>query len=309
MPSKGQMPFKSRAVGVAELIRPHNVAASCLAALAGAAVASGSLGALIAPGYAAKVALAVLVVALVSAAGYVINDYFDVDIDSINKPWRPIPSGRVPAKAAYALALTLFTIGTALSALIGPLCFTLALLNSILLYAYSAKVKRTGLPGNMLVAFSSFCSILYGGLACAEAAGNPVIAAPSLIPAAYAFLLILGREIVKTVEDVKGDAACGARTLPVIMGVRGAVIVADALLAIVVAISVLPLVFLGYGLAYAVLALLGVDAIAVWTAVKLTKACSIGEEEAIAQAAKARSALKVALFLGILAFLFGATLP
>ncbi|MHC1575511.1 MAG: UbiA family prenyltransferase, partial [Candidatus Methanogasteraceae archaeon] len=74
---------------------------------------------------------------LITGAGNAINDYFDADIDAINKPMRPIPSGRVSRNAALYLSLLLFGLGIALAYTINIICFVIALANSLMLIVYA----------------------------------------------------------------------------------------------------------------------------------------------------------------------------
>ena len=142
--------------------------------------------------------LATIVTMLVGAGGNIVNDYFDRFIDAVNKPWRPIPSGIISPLTAHIASIGFMITGIALSILLPFPCFIIAVIASLLLYEYSHWIKRTGIPGNIVIALLSGLSILYGGFA----AGNPEA---SILPSLYAFLLIFGREIYKGIEDVEGD--------------------------------------------------------------------------------------------------------
>lgn len=274
--------------GFAELVRPHNLLVSSFTTLIGVVSVSGRLDPY------ALVPIAVVI--LVGAGGYVINDYFDYEVDRLNKPYRPIPSGRVSREEALVLALILFVSGVALSILPGPVSFAYAFLNAILVFLYSYKIKEFGLLGNVTVAFSGASTIIYGGLAIAEHASALDSAVKVTVPSLYAFLLLLGREIVKTIEDVEADAARGVKSLPRILGVPAAARIASGILLGVVALSLLPLL-MGYGIAYAVLA--GATDVLIIVSVKEV----LLSRDKIAASRKARSLLKLALLTGALAFL------
>lgn len=274
--------------GFAELMRPHNLLVSGFTTLIGIVSVAGHLD--------PYAAVPVTVVVLVAAGGYVINDYFDYEVDRVNKPHRPIPSGRVSRGEALGLALGLFVGGVAVSVLPGLVSFLYALLNAFLMFMYSYKIKEYGLPGNLAVAFSGASTIIYGGLAIAEHAGALASVARAAVPSLYAFLLLLGREIVKTIEDVEADAARGVRSLPRMLGVPAAAKVASGILLSVVAISLLP-ILLGYGMVYAVLAG-ATDALIIAS----VKEVLLGKDKIVASG-KARSLLKLALLTGALAFL------
>jgi geranylgeranylglycerol-phosphate geranylgeranyltransferase len=288
-------------LAILELLRLHNVAVTFATTFAGFAlaymVAGGSsvLSAVSEPYY----WIAAAIVALVAAGGYAINDYYDISIDAVNKPWRPIPSGRVTPREARILALTLMGTGVCVAMLVGPLSTLYALAAAVLLHEYSRWIKRSGFWGNVVVAFNSASSIVFGGLVFCEASGRMEALPPVLLPAAYAFLLVLGREIVKGIEDYRGDMVGGVKSLAVILGPRRAAIIAATVLWLVVAVSPLPFVKGWYGLGYLILASL-VDLIAVYSSVVLLLA-----EDPVAIAEKARRALKIAFAFGGLAFILG----
>ncbi|MQK95647.1 UbiA family prenyltransferase, partial [Escherichia coli] len=84
--------------------------------------------------------LPIAVVVLIAAGGYVINDYYDAEIDLINKPFRPIPSGRVSKVEALILSLILMSLGIAFSYYVGLISFTYAVFNAVLLILYSRRL-------------------------------------------------------------------------------------------------------------------------------------------------------------------------
>lgn len=280
--------------GFAELVRPHNLLVSAFTTLIGVVSVSGGLD--------PYAVVPIAVVVLVAAGGYVINDYFDYEVDRLNKPYRPIPSGRVRRGEALGLALALFAGGVALAILPGPVSFAYAFLNAVLMFMYSYKIKELGLLGNITVAFSGASTIIYGGLAMAEHAASLGSVTKAVIPSLYAFLLLLGREIVKTIEDVEADAARGVKSLPRILGVQASAKVASGILLGVVALSLLP-VMMGYGIVYAILA--GVTDVLIIVSVKEV----LLSKDKIAAAGRARSLLKLALLTGALAFLLDPLTP
>jgi geranylgeranylglycerol-phosphate geranylgeranyltransferase len=226
------------------LIRPVNVL------IAAGAVLVGALSSGFGPG--GSVWLACVVAGLITAGGNVINDVCDVEIDRINKPRRPLPSGRVGRRSAAALGVILLLPGVGLSAALGwPGC-VVALLVALLLVAYSARLKGTVLWGNLAVSLAAGLAFVYGGLA----AGRPV---PALIPAAFAFLFHLGREILKDAQDVTGDRAGGARTLPAVAGVREALGWAGLFFILLIAASPVPFLAGWYSLPYVIVVVAGVD--------------------------------------------------
>ncbi len=289
--------------GIVELLRPHNLVVAALTTLIGYTVFVSAYW-LPLQSMLSIYAKAASIVVLVAAGGYVINDYYDVETDAVVKPWRPIPSGRVSRPVAAALAWGLIAAGLAVAATMGFLVFVFVAVNTLLVYEYSRWIKRTGFIGNIVVAFNSAASIVLGGLAPAAVSGLP-LPIVVLVPAAIAFILVLGREIVKGIEDYEGDLKACYMTLAVRLGPRRAARIAALILTIVVALSPLPLILAPYTLVYAALAA-AVDIMVAYTITVLLKTQS--DREAIHVAPRLRSVLKVSFLLGALAFLLGVPL-
>jgi geranylgeranylglycerol-phosphate geranylgeranyltransferase len=228
---------------------------------------------------------------LIGCYGNVINDIYDIEIDRVNKPWRPLPSGRIRLESARYFSLICLLTGLALSLLIGYILFIIALSASTLLYMYSRSVKKTGLPGNLLIALLSLLVIVYGGIASI----NPLM---GLYPGVYAFLIILGREVLKGLEDIKGDRRHGVQTIAARYGVRKALFTATVILSIVIFISPFPYVFLGMNIYYILIALLGVDLPIVYALYRVFS-------DPIRNAWLSTRILKIPLLAGLLAFLLG----
>jgi geranylgeranylglycerol-phosphate geranylgeranyltransferase len=220
-------------------IRPVNCLMAAFAALIGILVSKTTLAyGVIGPSF-----LVFVAVFLVAAGGNVINDYFDVAIDRVNKPRRALPSGRITRPAALLYAITLSLFGVAVSLFINPICLGLATLNAVLLVLYSWKLKRSVLIGNLLVGYLTGSVFLFGGAAVSA------VFLPGLLFLS-AMLAITSREIVKDVEDLPGDKRAGASTLPIRYGVAASLAAATLFMLVAVAISPLPFVISALGSAY-----------------------------------------------------------
>ncbi len=176
------------------------------------------------------------VVFMITGAGNAINDYFDVDIDRINKPERPIPSGKISLRTALYFSLALFVMGTILAASINMICGAIALVNSILLIYYASNLKRTALFGNIAVGYLTGSTFLFGGAVFFENAGINGVFVLFLL----ATLATIAREIVKDIEDIEGDREDGARTLPILIGSQKAAYLASLIGFVAVLASPLP---------------------------------------------------------------------
>jgi len=179
--------------------------------------------------------LVFLVGFLVTGGGNAINDYFDVDIDAMNKPWRPITSGKVKLPHALYFSLILFALGTAMAFVINSVCMAIALVNSLLLIYYAKTLKRTVLVGNIAVAYLTGSTFLFGG----AVFGLEGVEALSVL-FLLATLATVAREIVKNIEDIEGDRKDGAITLPIKIGARRSAYIAAFIGFIAVLLSPLP---------------------------------------------------------------------
>ena len=158
-----------------------------------------------------NILLAATSASLVAAAGYAFNDVVDLNIDRLNRPARPLPAGRLSLKTATLGAQFLALLGLFMAWWLNP---TLGFFASVVagsLFLYSVYLKVKPLWGNLMVAVLAASAFPYGALA----AG---IWGRSWIPALFAFLFHLGREIVKDLEDLEGDRRNGAQTLPIQWG-------------------------------------------------------------------------------------------
>ena len=215
--------------GLLSLTRPVNSAVAGLAALLGYIVATGTL---------TPLSLVLFpIVALITAAGNAWNDLCDLAIDRINRPDRPLPSGRVTPGAAGSLAGFLFAAGLFLAIPAGLPCVLIAVANSLLLLAYARALKRTALWGNVAVSYLSASIYPFGGALAGIGAMER-----TLPLAGITFLAMLSRELLKDAEDVAGDRAAGARTIPIAAGVKKTAVAAYACALAAIAVSLLPVV-------------------------------------------------------------------
>jgi geranylgeranylglycerol-phosphate geranylgeranyltransferase len=223
------------------------------------------------------------VVFMVTGAGNAVNDYFDREIDAINRPDRPVPSGRVTPRQALMWSLALFTAGCVLASLVNSLCFGIAAVNSILLYFYARNLKTTPLMGNICVAYLTGSTFLFGGAVYGYAG---MISA--IVPFWLSSLATMSREIMKDVEDVEGDSKVGARTLPILVGDKVSGILAAIFAIVAVGLSYQP----SFGTAYLVVIALA-DVFLLGSVWKIIKKDASGSQRA----------LKLGMTVALLAFL------
>lgn len=195
------------------------------------------------------------------SAGNAINDYCDYEIDRINRPRRPLPSGRIRRRDALIFAILLVIIGIWLGTLINRNATGFAILVSIALASYAFWLKRMPLIGNLVVSGLTGVTFVAGGVAIDSVQAT-------LIPAIFAFLFTTAREIVKDLEDVEGDLKNDVKTLA-ILNPKLAKKIAIGFMASVVLFSPIPYLFGWYSWHYLVVVVPGVDLVLVALAIRL----------------------------------------
>jgi geranylgeranylglycerol-phosphate geranylgeranyltransferase len=278
------------ASGYLRITRPVNACVAGLATILGYLVAGRVPGPEVIP--------LILTVILVTAAGNTINDYYDATIDRVNRPDRPIPRAEVSPRGAYVLACILFALGILATFAANLLCTTIAVFNSLLLIGYAAVLKRVPLAGNVAVAYLSGSIFLFGG----ALAGLTGFFA-NLVLAAITTFSMLAREILKAAEDVKGDMVGGARTLPMVIGIRSSVVIAITAAVTACALALSPLVQ-GWGTTY--LALMVPAVLFILLSVLRARGCSSPECVRLSGATRW---LKIGMFLALAVLLAASLYP
>ncbi len=161
----------------------------------------------------------VLTTIMIAAAGYIINDYYDQKIDMVNRP-KKVVVGVILKRRLALISHTLLNFGAiGLAFLVDPLIALVHFLSAFGLWFYSNHLRRLPFLGNLTI------GLLTGMILLIVAIFFRVTDPMTLIYALFAFLVSFTREIIKDIEDVKGEAAFGCSTIPVIWGIRGAKIV------------------------------------------------------------------------------------
>jgi len=176
---------------------------------------------------------------MITAASMAINDYYDREIDAINEPNRPIPSGIIKPKEALVFSFILTMMGFAAAYLTNStnlICLLTAVISWAISVTYVTVGKRTGLLGNFLVSLCVAISLLYGSLAVINWIESNVFIFASMF-----FLSNTGREITKGIVDVKGDEMQNIKTLAVRFGEKKAAVAAASFYLSAVLLSPIPL--------------------------------------------------------------------
>ena len=200
------------------------------------------------------------------SAGNAINDYCDYNIDQINRPQRPLPSGRIRRGNALIFAIILVAIGIWLGTLINRNATAIALLVFLALASYARWLKRTPFVGNLVVSGLTALTFISGGVAIDSIQGT-------LIPAIFAFLFTTAREIIKDLEDTEGDLKNSVKTLA-ILNPQLAVQTAIGFMVLVILFSPAPYLFAGYTGYYLFAVVLGVDCVLIGCVIRLLRDAS-----------------------------------
>jgi geranylgeranylglycerol-phosphate geranylgeranyltransferase len=265
-----------------EILRPWNAFMAVITII---------LMAIISGQFTFNVFLAGVVVFIATGAGNAINDYFDHKIDAINRPERPIPSGRIALKTAGIYSLVLFVLAITTGFIIGLLPGIIVLSSSILMVYYAYDLKSRCLIGNMSISFLTGLSFVFGGVV----VGELMI---SIYLGFFAFLMTMAREIVKDMEDMEGDAAEGATTLPIVYGKRVSAYFA-AFFMIFASISSPILYFLGiFNLIYLIILLISI-------VLFLSGAVSVLKDQSTENTHSVSKRIKIGMFIVFIGFALG----
>lgn len=151
---------------------------------------------------------------IIAAGGYIINDYYDIKIDYINRPEKVVVGKLIKRRIAITTHIVFSFFGVLIGLFINLLIGGINLIAAFLLWFYSNHLKRLPFVGNVVIAFLTALGLLVVVILYPK---NQLIV---FIYAMFAFFINLIREIIKDIEDWKGDQAFGCRTLPVVLGIR-----------------------------------------------------------------------------------------
>ena len=276
----------SKSYAFFRLTRPLNGLIAFISVILGALLAKGGINPL------DNVIVVAVAAFLLLSAGNALNDFCDVEADRINRPLRPIPSGQIKRRSALIFAIVLFVIGTGLGLYVGRLAFLVACMVSVLLALYTLRLRRLLLVGNILIGVLTGLTFISGGIAVG-------VIGRAIVPAIFAFLFTAGREVIKDIQDVKGDNMSGLPSLAVKWGQRRAMHVSFVFLALVIFASPWPYFLDIYSVYYLICVIFGVDLVLVYCMLALS--ISLTEKSA----ARVSTIMKFDIFVGLGAIYLG----
>ncbi|CUT04389.1 geranylgeranylglycerol-phosphate geranylgeranyltransferase [Candidatus Chrysopegis kryptomonas] len=279
------MSFK-KLYAVAKIMRPSNVLITGLTIFAGVLIFGDGNSNIL------KLALiAGIAGALIDAGGNIINDFFDVEIDRINKPERPIPSGLITRKSSLLIYFLTTISGLALTLFLNKLARGIALISTMIIFLYSFKLKRTPLFGNFTVAFMTGLAFIFAG----SVVNN---FKDTIFPFLFAFLINFPREIIKDIEDIEGDLKVGIKTFPIVAGIKASVAVSVVVLLLLLFLTFVPYLIKLYNHIFLILIFL-VDIGLIYVIVSLLK------DTSKLNLNKLSNLLKFEMLVGLFAIYFG----
>lgn len=272
-----------------KLIRPVNIVIILFAGFCGVIISAGD-------GYAlpdmTSAAILLLSAALIGASGNVINDLFDISADMINRPRRPIASGRVSRKNGYLFFLALSLSGVMCAFYLGPVQALMVSFSWAVIYLYSWKLKGVILIGNITVSFFTGFLFVYT----ASLNGNYKSA---VFPFLFAFLTNFIREIIKDTEDIKGDLLTGTITFPYKYGIRKAVLLSSGLAVLLIITTVIAFAVKIYSISFTIITMILINPLLVYF-IK-----SINLDYSLSNLRSKSGLLKLIMLLGVIAIIIG----
>lgn len=191
-----------------------------------------------------EVILAGIVAFLIVGGGNTLNDFFDYEIDKINKPNRPLPAGKISRSDVLMLSASLFLIGLGLAKSINKYCLIIGLINTLILIIYAKFSKRLLLISNLSISYLVASVFLFGAFSLSSDVGLEIHNMKLVIVLfASAFLMTFSREIMKDIEDLEGDSRAYSKTLPIRLGAKNARILAIFFGVVAIFISLIPIIF------------------------------------------------------------------
>ncbi len=239
-----------------------------------------------------KIFFAAISGGLTTAAGNVINDIFDFEIDKINRPDRPLPNKILSIRNASILFIVLSFFSLIISTLINPQAFVVNLFAMIILFLYSYKFKGIILLGNFFVAFLTGLAFIYGGIAVTNIR-------EAIIPSLFAFMINFIRELVKDMEDIEGDLKSGLISFPYKFGFSLSKKIITGLSILLIAATLYPFLLRIYNIEYFLIILVFVDPILIY----IIK--SIFKDDSQKNLNKISFILKLNMVFGLTAIYFG----
>jgi geranylgeranylglycerol-phosphate geranylgeranyltransferase len=287
--SKGgnDMVLSKKLKGIIQIFRPELPFAAGTCVVLGEIVALGSFPSL------RELLLGFACGFFLSGAALTLNDYFDIEVDRVNAPKRPIPAGLLTPSDVIVLTIAATLIGLIAAFFIGTLAFIISIIFWMIGVLYNWRFKANGLWGNLMVAASVGITFILGGIAVGQPL-NKTVWFFGLI----AFLIDLAEEIAGDAMDMEGDRQRDSKSIAIRLGRDSALRITGFLFILVALLSYVPLILGWLGVTYLLLVCVMNIAVILFT-IRLLRSQTSGE---------GRSAMRgiyLSILFGMLAFIVG----
>jgi geranylgeranylglycerol-phosphate geranylgeranyltransferase len=279
--------FNKKIKAIIQIFRPELPFAAGVCVVLGEIIALGNF-----PSW-RDLALGFLCGFFISGSAIVSNDYFDLEVDKVNAPNRPLPAGIISPAEAILLAVIATFIGLAAAFVISISAFILCVIFWGIGFLYNWKFKEAGLPGNLMVSSSVAITFILGGMVAGQP-WNKIIWCFALI----GFFIDLGEEIAGDAMDIEGDKKRGSKSVAIVWGRSFALGISSLFFGLVVLISFIPVIFEWLGVSYLLMIFITDTLIIVFT-IRLLKS------KTSAEGVKSMRGIYLGALVGMLAFIVG----
>jgi geranylgeranylglycerol-phosphate geranylgeranyltransferase len=273
--------------GVIQLFRPELPFAAGVCVVLGEIVALGNFPPL------REITLGFICGFFISGSAIVLNDYFDLEVDKVNAPSRPLPAGTVLPSEAILLTVIATIIGLSASFTLGMPAFLVCVIFWLIGFLYNWKFKEAGLLGNLMVSSSVAITFILGGIAVGEP-WNKIVWVFGLM----AFFIDFGEEIAGDAMDMEGDKKRDSKSIAIVKGRSFALAVSSLLFGLVILIGFVPVIFGWLGASYLLMIFITDITIIVFT-IRLLKS------KTSAEGIQSMRGIYLGALLGMLAFIVG----
>jgi len=259
------MPNYKKIKGLIELLRPELPFAAGISVIIGEIITLGKLPSL------SELFLGFMWGFFLSESAMILNDFFDIEVDKINAPNRPLPSGLISSNTAIVFSIIISLLGLIISFFINKAAVLLYIIFWFIGFLYNWKLKEKGLLGNLFVSSSVAVTIILGAIV----VGNPWNKAV-LIFSLMLFVFDLGEEIAADTMDIEGDKKRNIKSIAILIGRQKALNISFLLFMIYIILSFIPVILNLFGISYLIIISLTNSMILIW-GIKLIKSSTIKE--------------------------------
>lgn len=272
--------------GIIKISRPENFAVTFIAVFIASLITAD-----IDPIF-LNVLFGALAMSFACSGGNVINDIYDIEIDKINRPDRVLPQNTISITFAKTLYLVYLILSLGFSAYNGIISLIFLMVLNIILYYYSKNIKNISLIGNITVSFLTMSALFYGAMI----AGNIY---DGIIPGVFAFFTNFIREVIKDIEDLRGDSLNDVNTFPRLYGIEKSIVLIQVLTVTLIILTTIPFLLKIYRIEYFILVMPFVNAIFVYML------RSLKENQSKENIHKLSVLVKLNMVLGLIAIYLG----